>query len=93
MVLIVVATVAMLLYISSASGEKSAKASFVGYRSFWEPTLLLRLRFCTQALPILTEGYQNVRAIGALPPLTPLASALFPVVSHIQSDGFVLVQE
>ena len=82
-VLTIVAALAMILYTSFAPGEKSAEAPFVGYRSFWEPTLLLRLRFCTRALPIVTEGYMNVRAF----------SAPLPSVSRSQSDNSVPVQE
>ncbi len=47
MIFTLAAALAMLLYTSFAPGEKSAGFPFVGYRTFWEPTLLLRLRFCT----------------------------------------------
>jgi hypothetical protein len=36
------------------------KAPFVGYRSFWEPTFILRLRFVQGARPIVMEGYRKV---------------------------------
>ena len=62
-----VATLVLFLYTSFATEEGSAEAPFVGYRGFWEPTLLLRLRFCTRALPILTKGYKNVVLFSATP--------------------------
>ena len=70
-----ITALAMILYSFSAPTKRSAEAPFVGYRSSWEPTLLLRLRFCIGALPILREGYKNVRAFSAHSPIssrTPL---------------------
>ena len=66
MVLAVVAVLAMLLNASFAPVEKSVEAPFVGYLSSWEATLLLRLRFCTRAFPIVTEGYKRMRAFRGL---------------------------
>ena len=83
MLLALVAALAVLLYTSFTPRERPAEARFVGYRSFWEPTLLLRLRFCTRALPIVTEGYNNVKAF----------SASFPFASQYQSDHSAPVQE
>ena len=74
--LVLVAALAFLLYTSLTPREKPAEARFVGYRSFWEPTLLLRLRFCTRALPIVTEGYNNVMTF----------NASFPFTSQYQPD-------
>lgn len=36
------------------------KAAYVGYRSKWEPTWLLRLRFIRGSVAIIGEGYKNV---------------------------------
>ena len=36
------------------------KAPFVGYRSAWEPRLVVSLRFANGALSQVTEGYQKV---------------------------------
>ena len=40
---------------------KSFQAPFVGYRSFWEPTFIVRLRFVTGAWPIIMEGYSRYK--------------------------------
>lgn len=40
--------------------DRTVKAPFVGYRGFWEPTFLLRLRFTLGAWPIVMEGYRKV---------------------------------
>jgi hypothetical protein len=40
--------------------DRAINAPFVGYRGFWEPTLLLRLRFTHEAWPIIMEGYRHV---------------------------------
>lgn len=42
------------------SSFSEIKAPFVGYRSNWEPTWLLRLRFIRGSMPIIGEGYKNV---------------------------------
>lgn len=42
--------------------HRAVKAPFVGYRGFWEPTFLLRLRFTHGAWPIIMEGYRHVNA-------------------------------
>lgn len=36
-------------------------ARYAGYRSWFEPTLLLRLRWSWDAKRIMTEGYKQVR--------------------------------
>lgn len=36
------------------------KIPFVGYRSAFEPSWLVRLRFSRAALPIIQEGYRKV---------------------------------
>ena len=91
MALVLVATAAMLLYNHFASGEKSAQASFVGYRSFWEPTLLLRLRFCTQALPILTAGYEKVGRFAAIPRFPSCLRPFLGCLSISFANNLVLV--
>jgi len=35
----------------------------VGYRWFWEPTWLLRLRFLTNSFSILNDGYSKVKMV------------------------------
>lgn len=50
----------ILLVFSSYLNRASVNAPFVGYRSWFEPTFLLRLRFLTNAKGILTSGYENV---------------------------------
>lgn len=41
--------------------EKKANAPYVGYRSKWEPTLWLRLRFMSDAWPIIMDGYRRYK--------------------------------
>ena len=41
--------------------DVKVKAPFVGYRSFWEPTFILRFRFCQGAWPIVMEGYNKFK--------------------------------
>lgn len=62
-------TKATLIYVLVASSlflilflkkDRTIKAPYVGYRSFWEPTVLLRLRFTLGAWPIIMEGYRQV---------------------------------
>src|SRR4051812_18053636 len=50
-----------LLVLSSIQNRPLVKAPFAGYRSWLEPTFLVRLRFLTNARDILTSGYQKVR--------------------------------
>ena len=60
-VVVSLATLFAILFLQSlAPKKKSVEAPFVGYRGFWEPTLLLRLRFCQGAYPIVAEGYKKV---------------------------------
>ena len=60
-------TFGVLLAIYLANGyiksSKEFKAPFVGYRSFWEPRLVVGLRFATGALSQVTEGYQKVDTV------------------------------
>jgi hypothetical protein len=35
----------------------------VGYRWFWEPTWLLRLRFLTNSFSMLKDGYNKVKVV------------------------------
>ena len=41
--------------------DVKVKAPFVGYRSIWEPTIVLRFRFCQGAWPIVMEGYNKFK--------------------------------
>lgn len=49
-----------LVVVSSIQNRPSVKAPFAGYRSWLEPTFLVRLRFLTNARDILTSGYEKV---------------------------------
>lgn len=54
--------VTALLYLASLlRHDGRVHAPVVGYRSFWEPTLILRLRFFTGAWPIIMDGYSKFK--------------------------------
>ncbi len=46
--------------------DNEFKAPFVGYRSVWEPRLVVSLRFANGALSQVTEGYQKVPSVRPL---------------------------
>jgi len=50
----------ILLAVSFYLNRASVNAPFVGYRSWFEPTFLVRLRFLTNAKSILSNGYEKV---------------------------------
>jgi len=50
----------LLYFISSFSSSPKVDAPIVGYRSVFEPTLLLRLRFLFGAGDIIRNGYTKV---------------------------------
>jgi len=54
------ATIVILWLGSFLTGPKIVKAPFVGYRKWWEPTLLVRARFIQGARPIIMDGYKEV---------------------------------
>jgi hypothetical protein len=45
---------------STFNNRQTIKAPYVGYRAWFEPTFLLRLRFVNGARSIITQGYQQV---------------------------------
>ncbi|KAI1082128.1 P450 monooxygenase [Whalleya microplaca] len=51
---ILVVTACILIYWKPSSG---VSAPFVGYRSLWEPPLLVQLRYTTSAASMISEGY------------------------------------
>lgn len=57
----VLGTIAIISFVSWLFGPKSVKAPYAGYRSAWEPTFLLRMRFIAGARPIIMDGYNKVR--------------------------------
>ncbi|KAF2012099.1 cytochrome P450 [Aaosphaeria arxii CBS 175.79] len=58
---ILLPTFASLFFIFCFQGRPSVKAPFAGYRSWFEPTFLVRLRFLTNAKGILTRGYEQYK--------------------------------
>jgi hypothetical protein len=56
----VLATIAIICLFSWISAPKDVSAPFVGYRSIWEPTMLVRARFILGAGPIVMNGYKTV---------------------------------
>ena len=55
------AILATVPFFVSYQGKKDRlDAPIVGYRWFWEPAWLLRLRFITNSFSMLTEGYAKV---------------------------------
>jgi hypothetical protein len=56
----IVATILVLWLSGLFTGSKVVKASFAGYRKWWEPTILVRARFVQGARPIIMEGYAKV---------------------------------
>ena len=58
---IAIAGIVSFYFLASFFGSNiKVKAPWVGYRSFWEPTFVLRLRFVQGALPIVLDGYNKV---------------------------------
>lgn len=55
------AVLAAYLLQSIAQNSNTVKAPYVGFRSWFEPKLLVGLRFATGALSQVTEGYEKVR--------------------------------
>ncbi|OJJ39637.1 hypothetical protein ASPWEDRAFT_49568 [Aspergillus wentii DTO 134E9] len=49
------------LFTTLHASVTGVKAPFVGYRGFWEPTWLLRLRFIRGSRGILAEGYAKFK--------------------------------
>ena len=58
---IVLGAIAIVYVASWLFGPKTVKAPCAGYRSAWEPTLLLRMRFIAGARTIIMDGYSKVR--------------------------------
>lgn len=56
----VLGSIAIISFVSWLFSPKTVKAPYAGYRSAWEPTLLLRMRFITGARPIIIDGYNKV---------------------------------
>ena len=61
----------LFFFVSSFSSPPKVDAPIVGYRSVFEPTLLLRLRFLFGARDIIRNGYTKVNSV-ALTRLTLL---------------------
>jgi hypothetical protein len=59
--------VSYLAWLSSAS-TPVVKGPVAGYRSFLEPTFLLRLRFVFNAVGIMNDGYYKVRDLTVVEP-------------------------
>ena len=57
----VLGAIAIVSFVSWLFGPKTVKAPYAGYRSAWEPTLLLRMRFIASARTIIMDGYSKVR--------------------------------
>ena len=57
----VLGAIAIVYAASWLFGPKTVKAPCAGYRSAWEPTLLLRMRFIAGARTIIMDGYSKVR--------------------------------
>lgn len=49
-----------LMVSSTLNSRRKIDAPYVGYRSWFEPTFLVRLRFLTNARSIIGDGYQKV---------------------------------
>ncbi|QUC21856.1 uncharacterized protein UV8b_06097 [Ustilaginoidea virens] len=67
-----VAAVCLLRHIGALRSKPSVEAPYAGYRTFWEPTWLVRLRFVWAAPTIIHQGYSQfkdslfqIRRIGA----------------------------
>ncbi|PLB40143.1 cytochrome P450 [Aspergillus candidus] len=57
----VLGSIAIISFVSWLFSPKTVKAPYAGYRSAWEPTLLLRMRFITGARPIIIDGYNKFK--------------------------------
>lgn len=58
--LIVAALLSTFLLSYILSGGARVKAPYAGYKGFWEPTYLLRIRYMWSGRRIIDEGYQKV---------------------------------
>ena len=58
--LVIAAVTSMWLLNSYLYNHKDIRAPIVGYRNFWEPTFVLRLRYIQGAWAITTDGYKKV---------------------------------
>lgn len=57
-----VAAIAILVYlVFHDRNVEKVKAPYAGYRSFWEPTFWVRLRFINGAWPIIMDGYRKYK--------------------------------
>lgn len=61
--LIVSTVVAMICTFRSYGISKQPKAPIVGYRSWIEPTFVLRHRFFVEARQIMADGYSKVETL------------------------------
>ncbi|KAF2198556.1 cytochrome P450 monooxygenase [Delitschia confertaspora ATCC 74209] len=60
-ILFCICTLFFALFYSSIKNRRRVKAPFVGYRTWFEPTFLVRLRFVKNAREILTSGYEKYK--------------------------------
>lgn len=63
------AGLALIITISVRADQRKAIAPYSGYRTWFEPTWLVRLRFLRNAQEIISEGYQKVRMMSILLPI------------------------
>lgn len=63
LVYLVLVSVTIACIASVALPARKAKAPYVGYRSFLEPTFLVRLRFFQGAQEIVSDGYRKVSSL------------------------------